>query len=77
MRVCVCLQDQEKISLHQKSLREQEQERAWKQLQALRAREQQMQQMQHIVIHDPKQQQQQQSGGLQQGMECGDVCEID
>lgn len=35
-------------------MREQEQERAWKQLQAMRAREQQMQQMQHIVIHEQK-----------------------
>lgn len=50
------VQDQEKINSQQKSLREQEQERQWKQLQAMRARDQQMQ---HLVIHDQK---------LQQGM---------
>lgn len=35
-------------------MREQEQERQWKLLQAQRAREQQMQQLQHAVIHDQK-----------------------
>lgn len=48
------IQDQEKINSQQKSLREQEQERQWKQLQAMRARDQQMQ---HLVIHDQKLQQ--------------------
>ena len=48
------MQDQEKINSQQKSLREQEQERQWKQLQTMRAREQQMTQMQHIVLHDQK-----------------------
>lgn len=41
--------------MHQKNVREQEQERQWKQLQALRAREQQIQQMQHGGHHDKMQ----------------------
>lgn len=45
----IYLQDQEKINAQQKTMREQEQERQWKQLQANRAREQQMQQ---LVIHN-------------------------
>ncbi|XP_060525404.1 histone-lysine N-methyltransferase 2C-like [Cylas formicarius] len=44
-------EDQEKISLQQKSAREAEQERQWKQLQALR--QQQAQQQQH-VIHEQR-----------------------
>ena len=45
-------QDQEKINAQQKSMREAEQERQWKQLQAQRAREQQQQnqQQQHNII---------------------------
>lgn len=34
------------MDIHQKNVRQQEQERQWKQLQAMRAREQQMQQLQ-------------------------------
>lgn len=36
------LKDQDKLSAQQKSMREAEQERQWKQLQAIRAREQQL-----------------------------------
>ena len=36
------LKDQDKVSAQQKSMREAEQERQWKQLQAIRAREQQL-----------------------------------
>lgn len=36
------------MDIHQKNVRQQEQERQWKQLQAMRAREQQMQQIQAI-----------------------------
>jgi hypothetical protein len=38
----IYFQDQDKITAQQKSMREAEQERQWKQLQAMRAREQQM-----------------------------------
>lgn len=41
------------MSSQNKTLREQEQERIWKQMQAMRAREQQMQQ---IVLHDQRSQ---------------------
>lgn len=41
--------------MHQKNAREQENERQWKQLQAQRARDQQMQQMQHAGLHDKMQ----------------------
>lgn len=41
--VLFLFQDQEKITTQQKSLKEQEQERQWKQLQAMRAKEQQLQ----------------------------------
>lgn len=50
-------QDQEKtINIHQKSTREQQQERQWKQMQAIRAREQQLQQIQHAGLQEKLQQ---------------------
>uniref|UniRef100_A0A336MIG1 Histone-lysine N-methyltransferase 2C n=1 Tax=Culicoides sonorensis TaxID=179676 RepID=A0A336MIG1_CULSO len=42
------IEDQEKINAQQKSQREAEQERQWKQLQAIRAQQQQMQQQQQL-----------------------------
>jgi hypothetical protein len=47
----VCVQDQEKMLQQQKTCREAEQERQWKQLQALRQQEAQQQQQ---TIHDQR-----------------------